>query len=67
MPSRSKLTAAPGVFQDRPRGKSDILSRDSKEEVMRTYSATKPKNVVFRITAFCHLFIDRFQISLWVE
>lgn len=40
---------------------SAMLPRDSnEEEVMKTYSATEPKTVVFRITAFCHLAIDGF-------
>ena len=44
-----------------------VLLRHSNREVSGTYSATKPKCVVFRITAPCRLFIHRFQIPLWPE
>jgi len=44
-----------------------MLSRDSNGEISRTYSATKPKRVVFGITALCRLLIYRFQVPLWPE
>lgn len=44
-----------------------VLLRHSNGEVSGTYSATKPKCVVFGITAPCRLFIHRFQIPLWPE
>ena len=44
-----------------------MLPRHSSGEVSTTYSATKPKRVVFRIAAPCRLFVYGFQIPLRPE
>lgn len=65
MLSRSSRSIAPDASRDRSGG--EVLSRDVNEEVKRTYSATKPKGVVSRITPLCRLLVYRFKIPLWAE